>query len=649
MSEPGPDDFDMELGDLPPFEPYVFSIDQIPALAALIDDACRPAGRLLHEISQLCSETMEAAETFSASLIREVANSFLYRLKVDRKEGTAGASLEPLAAPKAGQYAFPTPVAAVDGEIVKLWVSLLEYLTVPLARAWFSDLLYERKNRPIGERLQMALDNYLTCSSEAHHGLLTSLCAVRAWTLARKSNAGAPAEEATRSAAWQIVSAQLGPESTPVPGVVLPLLSALCTPMKSTKGFPETEPSIDDALQAVLDAYDDEHIVDRVVKLQMKRAGDGDRDTLSRSRVDARLKHADQSEGHLKMFHLDQAARLASQLGLSDLADLAVSKMQEIPPESLEWITFSTPFQLPYYTIEQYVSNFDRQPDWRFGLAHWFSTDPPSGTYPENRRRTEESLEGMIAHKIFGTRVFGAHHLPERSIATDDEAVLEQEIHRTELLNCEVYGALLAFALDRIGEISEPERSSEAVASFMVDHFGCDSELATRFADALLLYWERNFTAAAHLSLPLVEAAARNLLLELNEPLYRVEQGKKIGQYPGLGTLLPLLENEGLDKDWVRYIRVLLLPDGKNLRNLIAHGFTHRLGPVDAALILRAVCSAYAAHGTREECRRHQRGHRSGCTALAEDFTGSPGAPGCKSRFERVQDDRTVYSARWLT
>ena len=373
---------------------------------------------------------------------------------------------------------------------------------------------------------------------------------------------------------------------------MLPLLSALCIPMKATKGFPQGEPSIDDALQAVLDAFDDEHIVDRVVKLQMKRAdGDGERDTLQRSRVNARLKHASQSEGHLKMFHLDQAARLASQLGLRDLADLAVSRMQDIPPESLEWMILSAPLELPYYTIEQYVRDFDRQPDWRFGLARWFSTDVPSGTYLENRRRTEESLEGMIAHKIFGTRLFGAHHLPERSITTDDEAVLEQEIHRTELLNCQVYGMLQASALDRIGEITEPERTPEAVGTFMVGNFGCDSELATRLAEALLLYWERNYTAAGHLSLPLVEAAARNLLLELNEPLYRVEQGKKIGQYPGLGTLLPLLENEGLENDWVRYLRVLLLPDGKNLRNLIAHGFARRLGAVDAALILRAAAA----------------------------------------------------------
>ena len=92
MGAPNADDFDMAIDEVPAYEPYIFEGDQIPALAALIDDACRPAGRALHEISRLCSENMEAAGSYSASLIREVANTFLYRLKVDRNEGVAGAA-----------------------------------------------------------------------------------------------------------------------------------------------------------------------------------------------------------------------------------------------------------------------------------------------------------------------------------------------------------------------------------------------------------------------------------------------------------------------------------------------------------------------------------------------------------------------------
>jgi hypothetical protein len=81
-----------------------------------------------------------------------------------------------------------------------------------------------------------------------------------------------------------------------------------------------------------------------------------------------------------------------------------------------------------------------------------------------------------------------------------------------------------------------------------------------------------------------VEAAARALLLELNEPLYRAA----VGQFPGLGSLLPpLLDNE-FDPDWERFLRTFLLNDGSNVRNLVAHGFADSVGPVEAALALRA-------------------------------------------------------------
>jgi hypothetical protein len=48
-----------------------------------------------------------------------------------------------------------------------------------------------------------------------------------------------------------------------------------------------------------------------------------------------------------------------------------------------------------------------------------------------------------------------------------------------------------------------------------------------------------------------------------------------------------LLDND-FDPDWERFLRTLLLNDGSNVRNLVAHGFTENVSPVETALALRA-------------------------------------------------------------
>ncbi|WP_019869681.1 hypothetical protein [Salinispora oceanensis] len=42
------------------------------------------------------------------------------------------------------------------------------------------------------------------------------------------------------------------------------------------------------------------------------------------------------------------------------------------------------------------------------------------------------------------------------------------------------------------------------------------------------------------------------------------------------------------DAAWERFLRTFLLNDGANVRNLIAHGFARNVGPIEAALALRA-------------------------------------------------------------
>jgi hypothetical protein len=149
-----------------------------------------------------------------------------------------------------------------------------------------------------------------------------------------------------------------------------------------------------------------------------------------------------------------------------------------------------------------------------------------------------------------------------------------------------IQGILLADALDIIKErfgipsIADLEKSISTSGTHPVS--------ARALAKGLMLYWVGEFDACVHLVVPKIEALVRALLLELNEPVYKTQVGDGVGQFPGLGALLPCLLDNGFDAEWERFLRTFLLGDGMGVRNLVAHGFMDTVSREQAALALRA-------------------------------------------------------------
>ena len=63
-------------------------------------------------------------------------------------------------------------------------------------------------------------------------------------------------------------------------------------------------------------------------------------------------------------------------------------------------------------------------------------------------------------------------------------------------------------------------------------------------------YWAGDYEASVHVVVPKIETAARALLRELDEGIYRVQVAKDPGQYPGLYVLLQELQKLSLDGSW---------------------------------------------------------------------------------------------------
>jgi hypothetical protein len=155
-------------------------------------------------------------------------------------------------------------------------------------------------------------------------------------------------------------------------------------------------------------------------------------------------------------------------------------------------------------------------------------------------------------------------------------------------VRAEIEGQLLAQGLRRIADrYGPPDKAS--LAAFLSRDGQVDSGMATSLAGAFVHYWNGDYEACVHVVVPKIEAAARALLRELDEGIYRVQAAQEPGQYPGLYVLLNELERLALDESWAYFLRWLLLgPPGMNIRNNVANGFVADISPVYAALVLRA-------------------------------------------------------------
>lgn len=567
------------------WQEYTLDIADLTTAATLVNAAAAADPSISEaQINGLITEAAKADASLGQTLVREVGCTFLYRLHIDRNgdEPGPGATLEPNNPTRAS---FLRPISAVTADVASLWEGLASVVTHDRPLARLHDLLFTAHHGNVGDHGRQAIAHYLAAAPNAtDHDRVELL--LRAWTITRAMRRDVD-EADVRAQMWALLLAHAGQGDGGAPGVTLPLLNALAVVPRDPTLI-GTEPDFDVILGDLAGKYRHDHLTDRIAAFQRKRAA-GDKiklEAIDRRRVQARFdRAADATTGHVRMHFLQAAAALARDLGVEDLAEQAVTEMQNIKPEELEWIHLSASAPVPTHVFEAYLRIFDYSSDWHIGLEEWLATSPPSGTYSGNVRAARERAKVSVLRRLFGSTMFGAHGLPQQSSGA--AAAVDHDVRQGEGALARNQGNLLAMALDRIRPLG-PDVTHVEITDWLVATYGADPALASRFARSLVLFWEGRYDEAAHTVAPVVEAGARSLLRELDEPLYRVEKGRSIGQFPGLGALLPRLHSRGLDKNWQRYLEVVLLPEGFNLRNVMAHGLTAALGRIDALLMLRA-------------------------------------------------------------
>ncbi len=565
--------------DGPP-SPYQHDAARVPALARVADAACEgvtdphEAGLRVEALAAQADPRVDRPGAMA------LCSTFMYVIRVASVEAQPDARLEPLD----GLSLLPVALREAGDDLRRLWLELADEVQHPVARARCWDIVFTlqlmRNRRDAGERAARAyLDAAATTLSRRHKadGLL------RAWTMARLVGLTDLTDEITTA---MMVLAEGAVTHQEDPYAAITVLGALIAP--PPRGTPRTaDPAVDDLLDRALTTYPQIHIIKNFSVLVRRSAGSGTprAERASRYEVGAMLAEADAATNPMIIRSLfNDAAAAARRLGLTDLEHGAIARLQAAPP--LSWESAAYAITMPAAFFDYYLPGFSAAADWRHALAVWLHTGPPSGSRHVNEATARQLLQTSVIHRLLATTVlFRDGDLPARTLSSDDD-IFNRELVHVETRYMDMNGRFLARALHQIRErFGIPSRDD--LEAFLLG-FGAAPTLVTALATALQLYWVDEYDASVHLVVPKVEAAARALLLALNEPLYRAAVGDAGGQFPGLGSLLPLLLDNDFDPDWERFLRIFLLNDGSNVRNLVAHGFTDSVGPVEAALALRA-------------------------------------------------------------
>nr|WP_173051590.1 hypothetical protein [Arthrobacter sp. J3.40] len=470
------------------------------------------------------------------------------------------------------------PMSETPATAWRLWSHVSTVLRSPIFQAQIADILLTAKVQTKPEHAASTIAWYLKVSEIVEISAQEIALALgRANTIARSRGM---AEEVSVRAAMHLRSEAFG-DSHATSGPALTLLAALSVPPRGGVFEPNEREAVRRRLLAVGESTST--FIDEIGKTLARLADNAvELERARRWHVEQYLMLANSADhGMRKMYHAQTAADLASKYGLQDLKDAAVLVMQSVDHDSMGWETVATEGTMSRNVFRAYLRRYRRARNWGHALMVFLAGPSPSGDRQSNIRSAEHAAAGSI--RAFATRtVFGTHGLPER---TNDE-FMDEEIIRAETMMLGTTAVLLNLELEHVRDRFSPP-DADLIANWMVEKLSAEATLARQFANALVLHWDGRFSESARLSIPLLESAARGLLLTLDEPLYRIQQGKSPGRFPALDFYVDALSDRNLDPDWVRALRVTLLSPGMNLRNLAAHGFQMDFSANESALLLR--------------------------------------------------------------
>lgn len=478
--------------------------------------------------------------------------------------------------------AYPPRIETISDDVLSTWHELALQVSAPAATARLEHLLFEKRYKSNRERIRRTIDAYLKFPELWPESRLDATTALRhAMHIARRTKQDDMGQQAL-AAMVDLTKVSLAAEDAE-PGVALRLIET----MLEGRELPS---ELGDLIQKAGDTYTDVWNADHVIsyKLRLAAKTGSPTDELHAERVDLWLEAAAASEGIVRSRHLLEAVKVARESGNSTLVGKATGRLQEMRTEDMKLREISTGARFHSIEIDRVLAPIIEADTLSAALTAFARLGPVSGDVVANRATVEAQAREFPISNLFPVHRLGADHMP-RYLINSDEDKAEYRLAQYEDMNIQLGAGVLAESLVRIAQKFGIPSEAELAGHFMANPI-LDIGLAAALARAFQRFWAGDPEGAAFTAAPRVEALARNLLLVIDEPIYRTQRTNTPGQYPGLGVLLAFLKAKGMNESWYRFIYTLCAnpAGGPNLRNDISHGFISFVNLTYAALLLQA-------------------------------------------------------------
>ncbi|WP_381565346.1 DUF4209 domain-containing protein [Streptomyces eurythermus] len=557
---------------------------QIESVASAIDQAAQSpskfeAARALRTalLSRMPSDS--PVDEISDLPIKAALWAFDYKIFVERDNNRQRVVVESRFHGPSGE-ADPPKVASVAEEVVEVWHALTLKVTSPWGLARLQHLLFERRFGRTHEYAIAAAKSYLAAATKWEIGLDRTALLSIGLRVARSVNSSGQAHlivhQLIRDARQELSG------NGQRPGVFMRLMESILAERNPPSG-------VDDLLKDAFSVYTDPFFRDDILRCQISRAsGSEAKRGLWENLVEVWNEAANHSKGIVRAAHLKKALECAEESQDRELIERAAASLQNLRKDDLGLATFTASTSMDGAEIERLLAPVERAGNWQNALLGLYQIyGPATGDLAQNKARVEQHAREFALSGLFSKELLGGDGLPRYRPQSDGDrdamALAEQESYNTQ-----IFAPILAMALSRIADIYGIPSESE-LAEFFTQAPLTDEDLAHALARAFIRYWMGDAEGAAFTVIPRLETIVRNLVIAMDRGVYRIQRDQKPGQYPGLGYLLDILKDHGMDESWHRCaLTVCANPAGGwNIRNEVAHGFIMNVGMPPAAVVLQ--------------------------------------------------------------
>lgn len=318
-----------------------------------------------------------------------------------------------------GVFAYPTRIAEVADDEVKLWKALAPRVLDPGAVARVHDLLGERgvnrrSHAQAAGQAYLSIDNASVRDETGGLSLSGVAYLVRAWELSRRYNLWTLHAD-VQLRLYQAAVAELA-AARYAPGVLLPILEALganAVRRQPAEACPIDIADVKALVRRAIERYPEGHLLSQTMNLARHLATDDDeRTALVQEQAERLLAYALEVDGFLRMVRLQDAIAFARDRVIRGVAAEATRELQRISADSLGMETLQSSIAVPADFFERQVRPFTESPDWAKGLEYFLSMPCPTGSYQRLVDQDREHANTFLFRRLFATQHITREGLP---------------------------------------------------------------------------------------------------------------------------------------------------------------------------------------------------------------------------------------------